>query len=133
MNRLYGKIKGIESSDHISLIEVIVGNDVFSSIVLEGKQTPCSYQIQGAVTLLFKETEVGLAKNLQGMISLRNRFKSTIAHIDAADILTKVRLNYHDTTIESIISTASARAMDLRIGQEVEWLVKSNEISLMKV
>ena len=132
MNKLKGKIVEIQSSDHISIIQVKVGPDVLSSIVLEGKKDPTNYKVNDSVTLLFKETEVGLAKELTGMISLRNRFNAIIKKIDKGPILTKVALNYKDTTIESIISTRSAESMKLKEKEEVEWLVKTNEVTLMK-
>ncbi|MBL8013784.1 MAG: TOBE domain-containing protein [Candidatus Omnitrophica bacterium] len=132
MNKIKGKIVNIESSDNLSIIQVNVDGDVFSSIVLEGKKTPLNYKIKDAVTLLFKETEVGLAKNLNGMISLRNRFPGTVKKIDKGPILAKVTLNYKKQSIESIISTQSALHMKLEIKDEVEWLVKTNEVTLMK-
>ena len=132
MNKLTGKIVDIQSSDNISIIHVDVEGDVFSSIVLEGKKGPSNYKLKDWVTLLFKETEVGLAKGLDGMISLRNRFKATIKKIDKGPILAKVALNYKDHTIESIISARSADQMKLKDKEEVEWLVKTNEVTLMK-
>lgn len=132
MNKLKGKIIDIQSSDHISIIRVDAAGDVLSSIVLEGKKGPFNYKLKDHVTLLFKETEVGIAKNLTGMISLRNRFKATIKKIDKGPILAKITLNYKNQTIESIISTHSANQMKLEEKQEVEWLVKTNEVTLMK-
>ena len=132
MNKLKGKIVDIQSSENISIIHVDVDGDVLSSIVLEGKKGPFNYNVKDSVTLLFKETEVGLAKNLTGMISLRNRFKATIKKIDKGPVLAKVTLNYRDHIIESIISSQSAVGMKLKEKDEVEWLVKTNEVTLMK-
>ena len=132
MNKLKGKIVDIQSSDNISIIHVDVESDVLSSIVLEGKKGPSNYKIKDPVTLLFKETEVGLAKDLTGMISLRNRFKAVIKRIDKGPVLAKVTLSYKNHTIESIISTQSANQMKLKDKEEVEWLVKTNEVTLMK-
>jgi molybdate transport system regulatory protein len=132
MNKLKGKIVSIESSDNMSIIRVNVDGDVLSSIVLEGKKGPTHYKIKDPVTLLFKETEVGIAKELTGMISLRNRFKSVITKIDKGPILAKITLNYKGQMIESVISAQSAVEMKLKAGDEVEWLVKTNEVTLMK-
>ena len=132
MNKLKGKIIDIQSSDNISIVHVDVDGDVLSSIVLEGKKGPSNYKINDSVTLLFKETEVGLAKDLTGMISLRNRFKANIKKIDKGPILAKVTLNYKSHTVESIISAQSTTHMKLKEKEEVEWLVKTNEVTLMK-
>jgi len=132
MNKLKGKIVNIQSSDHLSIIHVDVDGDVFSSILLEGKKSPVNYKIKDPVTLLFKETEIGLAKNLSGMISLRNRFKAVVKKIDKGPILAKIAMNYKGNTIESIITTQSAEDMKFKEKDEVEWLVKANEVTLMK-
>jgi len=112
------------------MVDIDVNGDVFSSIVLE---TPAgaSYLKQGSrVAVLFKETEVSIGKNLSGLISLRNRFKARVKHIERSQILSKVHLNYKDKEIVSIISTRSAQKLGLVEGDEVEWLVKTNEVSL---
>ena len=132
MNKLKGKIVDIQSSDNVSIIHVNVEGDVFSSIVLEGKKGPTNYKIKDNVNLLFKETEVGIAKDLSGMISFRNRFKAVITKIDKGPILAKITLNYKNHTIESIISTQSTNQMKLKDKEEVEWLVKTNEVTLMR-
>ncbi len=130
MNKLDGKILRIESSDAMSLVEVNVDGDTLSALLLETSQTAAYLTIGGPITLLFKETEVAIAKNLFGLISLRNRLKGTIKKIEKAKILAKVVLNYKDREIVSIITSASAEKLDLKPGEEVEWLVKANEISL---
>ena len=132
MNKLKGTIIGMESSANISIIRVDVDGDKFSSIVLEGAKGPSNYAVKDPVTLFFKETEVGLAKGLTGMISLRNRFKALITKIDKGPILAKVTLDYKGRVIESVISAQSAADMKLKPGEEIEWLVKTNEVTLMK-
>lgn len=132
MNKLTGKITAIQSSDNISLISIDIGGDTFSSLILEGTKGPANYKTGDTVSVLFKETEVGIAKNLTGMISLRNRFKSSIRKIEKGKILTSILLSYKSYVVGSIISTPSADRLGLKEGDEVEWLVKSNEVTLMK-
>ena len=130
MNTLTGKIFDIQSTEMISLIGIDVEGDIFSSIILEGKQGPMNYKANDRVNILFKETEVGLAKNLSGQISLRNRFGAKIQKIERSFILSKITLDYKGQLIRSIISTKSADEMRLKENDPVEWLVKSNEVSL---
>jgi len=132
MNKLKGKISRIESSEHLSMVTIEVGEDIFSAVVLETPQTAVYLKEGNAVTLLFKETEVAIAKNLSGAISLRNRFQAVIKRIETAPILSKIVLTYKNREIVSIISTRSAQRLDLREGDSVEWLVKANEVSLLR-
>lgn len=132
MNKLQGIITGIRSSENISIVSVDVNGDVFSSIVLEGTKIPLKYKVGERVTLLFKETEVGIAKNLTGSISFRNRFRSVIRKIERSLILTKVTMEYKSHAIDSVITTQSVVELNLQDSDQVEWLVKANEMTLMK-
>ena len=132
MNRLKGKVVEIVSSENVSMVKVDVDGDILSSIVLEGTRGDINYKAKDIVTVLFKETEVGIAKDLTGMISLRNRFKAIVIKIDKGIVLSKLTLAYNDYKIESVISTQSVREMKIKEGEVVEWLVKTNEMSLMK-
>ena len=119
MNQLKGTIKDIQSTDHMSLVSVEVNGDVFSAIVLEGKRGPAPYKMKDNVTLLFKETEVGLAKDLSGSVSFRNRFKGVITKIEKGPLLAKITLKFQKHTIESIISTQSSDQMNLKEADHV--------------
>jgi molybdopterin-binding protein len=133
MNTLKGRIIEIQSSDMISLISVDVDGDVFSSIVLEGKQGPACYHKNDQVQVLFKETEVGIAKGLSGHVSFRNRFAARVHQVEHGSILARIVLDYKGKSIESVISRKSAQEMALKEGDDVEWLVKTNEVSLMPI
>ncbi len=131
MNKLTGTIVHIESSEHMSMVDVDVKGDIFSSIVLETPETASYLKVGRAVTLMFKETEVSIGKNLSGQISLRNRFGAVIRSIEASGILAKVLLDYQSVQIVSVISARSAVKLNLKKGDSVEWLVKTNEVSLL--
>lgn len=130
MNRLKGQIIAIEHTSHMSLVDVAVDGDVFSATLLETPESAAYLKVGNQVTLLFKETEVSLAKNLSGLISLRNRFPVTIRSIERGDILTAVGLNYRGVTLTSVITTRGIDRLQLVVGDKVEALVKANEMVL---
>ena len=130
MNKLKGKIVAIESSEAMSIVELDVKGDIFSAIVLETPQSADYLCVGQEIFLLFKETEVSIAENLSGLISLRNRIKSPIKNIDSQGILTKIILDYKGDDVVAIISSRSAKKLSLKNSEEVEWLVKATEVSL---
>lgn len=132
MNKLLGTIVYIESSQAMSLVDIDIQGDIFSSIVLETPLTASYLKTGTTIFVLFKETEVSLGKHLEGLISIRNRFKGIVKTIEESSLLTKIVLQYKNTEIVSIISTRSVRKLKLRQGEEIEWLVKTNEVSLFK-
>ena len=132
MNTLRGKISGIESNGHVSLVDVTVGDDTFSAILLESPDDAPYLKSGNEVTVLFKETEVSLAKNLSGQISLRNRMSATVKQIRLGEILGEVVLDYRGQAVVSIVTSRSVKRLGLVEGDEVEALVKANEVSLME-
>lgn len=133
MNILRGRITGIESNDHVSLVDVDVNGDSFTATLLETPEDAPYLKVGNMVEVMFKETEVSLAKNLSGLISLRNRVKTTVSKVRSGVILSEVVLDYRGLTISSIITTRSIKRLDIKPGDEVEALVKANEVSLMAV
>ena len=133
MNRLTGKIIAIESNSHVSLVDVTVGQDVFSATLLETPETADYLKVGTQVTLLFKETEIALAKNLSGMISLRNRISVIVQSIERGDILSAVTLDYDSKRLVSVITSRAIERLQINVGDQLEALVKANEIALMAV
>lgn len=132
MNKLTGTISKIQQSGAILLVDVDVEGHSFSAMLIESATQPEWLQTGNTIELIFKETEVSLAKNLSGMISMRNRMKCIVLEIDRGELLSKVSLQFQKYTITSAITTRSVNSLDLKIGDEVEALVKANEVSLMR-
>jgi molybdate transport system regulatory protein len=133
MNKLRGRISAIESNDHVSLVDVNVNGDTFTATLLETPDDAPYLQVGNMVDVLFKETEVSLAKNLSGMISLRNRMQTTVTQVRSGVILSEVVLDYRGHSISSIITTRSVKRLQIIPGDQIEALIKANEMTLMAV
>ena len=133
MNKLRGRITRIESNDHVSLVDVDVSGDIFTATLLETPDDAAYLKVGNVVDVLFKETEVSLAKGLSGLISLRNRVLTTVRLVRSGVILSEVVMDYRGQPISSIITTGSIKRLDIKPGDEVEALVKANEVTLMEV
>lgn len=132
MNRLKGTITNVESTDAISLVDIAVGLDTFSSIVLETPQTSPFITPGREVWLLFKETEVSINIDIGARLSLRNRMKSTVKEVEKGKVLARVVLDYAGNTVESIITSRSVTRLGIAAGNIVEGLVKANEMVIME-
>jgi molybdate transport system regulatory protein len=131
MNRLPGRIANVEIAGSIALVDVDAGNRRFTALLAGASDEAASWAIGLSVTLLFKETEVSLAKNLSGLLSMRNRIPATITAIEHGQLLTKVTLDFNGCEVVSVITTRSARMLALVVGDVVEGLVKANEMTLL--
>lgn len=132
MNKLAGVITRIQQSGAVVLIDIDVDGQQFSALVIESAVRPDWLGAGKPVDVVFKETEVSLAKNLSGQISLRNRMKCEVLKIDRGELLSTVFLKFRQHTLSSAITTRSVDSLCLAIGDELEALVKANEVSLMK-
>ena len=132
MNRLTGIITQIQQSGAIMLVDIAVDGHGFSALLIESATHPRWLQTGNTIDLVFKETEVTLAKVLAGVISTRNRMKCKVERIDRGELLSKITLKFQNNTITSAITTRAVDALRLMIGEEVEALVKANEVSLMR-
>ena len=131
MNRLPGRIAAIETCGSIALVDVdAVGLKLTATLVGAGALTD-SWRPGMAVTLLFAETEVALAKNLSGLISMRNRLPGRIVALERGTVLTKVTLDIAGQRVVSVITTRSSHTLALQEGEPVEALVKANEMGVM--
>jgi molybdopterin-binding protein len=90
-------------------------------------------RVGNVVDVLFKETEVSLAKGLTGLISLRNRVMATVTFVRSGVILSEVVMDYRGQPMSSIITTGSVQRLNIKVGDEIEALVKANEVTLMEV
>jgi molybdate transport system regulatory protein len=134
MNELPGILRRLEQENGVLLAEVEVsgvdtGIAEFAALLLHAGPQP-DWPIGGALTLTFKETEVALAKNLQGEISLRNRHRALITGLGHGRLLTAVQLQFGEHPLTAVITSGSARRLQLQVGDEVEWLVKANEMQI---
>lgn len=130
MNKIKGFITDIQQSDSISIIQVKSNNTNFYSIVLGND---LKLEVGKEVYLLFKETEVSIAKNFSGEISLKNRFLCKVNSLEQGKLLTKVILEWDGIEIVSIITTSSAKRLNLKENDEVVAFVKTNEVSIMEL
>lgn len=133
MNQLTTTIKSVENEDNILLVIVEVANTNFTA--LEKNATAIGdlfYKIHH-VTMRFSETAMSLCKNLSGSLSIRNRFPSVVTDVKNGKLLTTVTLDFNGHQLTSIITTNAANELDISIGDIVEGLVKTSDISLIPV
>ncbi len=136
MNQINGQILSIDHEGSIALLDIMLGELRLSATILGEAQTLGLWKVGQQVQLQFNEMEVAIAKNLSGHISLRNRLPGTIVALEPGRILTRVRFQMRvaevDMLINAVITTRSAKHLQLAVGDYIEGLVKSNEMHVLE-
>lgn len=131
MNRLEGTIKEIITHEGISLVRLdSPGNLVFTSVVIDTSETAGYLKTGNRVSMLFKETEVSIAKGAVENISLQNRIPCKIKAINKGILFCGLHLVCGDNNLYSIITSNACRQLMLKENDAVIALIKTNEVSL---
>lgn len=133
MNFLTGTVINISTSGSILLADVEVEGCMFTAMLIESVYEKNWLKKGNTIGITFKETEVSLAKNLSGKISMRNKINCIITNITKGELLSKVGLQYKNSNFTSVITTRSVIDLELQIGDEILALIKTNEVSLTKI
>ena len=134
MNKLAGTIASIATEGNLSLVKIIPeinDRDIITAIVIDNPQTAAWLVHGNKVNIIFKETEVIIAKQFSGQISVQNKFLCTIQKVEKGSLLAKIVLDYSGAEINSIITVNAVNKLELIAGDEVTALVKTNEISII--
>lgn len=130
MSQLVATIKKINSVDNLNIVEFDFHGLTLKMMSLD---LNADVQVGKKVKLSIKPTNISLAKNLIGEISLSNQIVATIQSLENGQLLTSVILKVHDTILESIITVNSSKRMNLQIGEVVTILIKASNLSIGEV
>ena len=130
MSKLIATIKKINSADNLNIVEFdFLGN----SLKMMSLGLNSNIQIGIKVQLSVKPTNISIAKNFTGEISLSNQLVAIIQNIENGELLSSISLKTDDFLLESIITVESSKRMNLQIGDEVIILIKASNLSIEEV
>ena len=130
MNKLPGTVSHIESNGQLSLVDIAIAGGSLTATLLEAPGASAYLNTGASVMVMFKPTEVSLAKQLRGYISLRNRLPCQVTGIERGALMSVVTLAYAGSSLQSVITSRAVDALQLRVGDQVEALIKANEVIL---
>lgn len=130
MNLLEGKISEIHTEGSLSLVKIMVHDCAITSIVIETPESASYLNIGNQIKIVFKETEVVLAKEFSGIISLQNKLDCSVHSFEKGKLLCKIILNFQNTKIVSVITRNAFDQLEIQEKDQVIAMIKTNEISL---
>jgi len=130
MNSLLGNITEITTDGSLSLAKLKVQNTVLTSIVIDTPETADYLKIGNNIKVFFKETEVILAKEITGKISLQNKIDCSVHSFEKGNLLCKIILAFGNYKIVSVITRNAFDQLEIQENDLVTAMIKTNEISL---
>jgi molybdopterin-binding protein len=130
MNILKGTIEKVEVSGNLILVQTRVGDLIFKSIEIETPESATYLEVGKSIQIMFKETEVIIAKGEVSPISLQNRIRGIVKSVDSGSLISKLTIQTTVGDIQSIITSNSVQRLQAFPGEEVTALIKTNEIML---
>ncbi len=133
MNLLEGYIKDIHSSEGISLVIIDTNEGNLSTLVFDTPENNNYLKVGNKIKLLFKETEVAVAKGKVSNISHQNILDGVIEDISLGEVVVYPNITLNTKSIGSVITRKSFDRLDIKKGDRIKAIIKSTEISLEKV
>jgi molybdopterin-binding protein len=130
MSKLIATIKKINNIDNLNIVEFEFLGTTLKMMSLD---LSSNIQIGKKVRLSVKPSNISIAKNFTGEISLSNQLVAIIQNIENGKLLSSVSLKISDFLLESIITVDSSKRMNLQIGDEVKILIKASNLSIEEV
>jgi molybdate transport system regulatory protein len=132
MNRIEVIIKQVMNSGGIVMVDMEAVGLTLTSLLIDTPNTPGWLKQGNLIYAVFKETEVSIAKNFSGKISLRNKIPCSVSHIERGELMSIIHLTHNNCQLQSAITTRSVDMLELKSGDEVTAMIKANEITLMQ-
>ncbi len=129
MNELKVIVSKIQSLENLNIVEFLFKDTTLSMISLDLD----NIRENDKVLLTVKASNIAIAKEFQGQISLTNSINAKIIQFDIGELLTSIKLSANGTTFSSIITTKSAKKMSLKLGDNVTAIFKSTDLSIKKI
>ena len=130
MSKLIATIKKINNIDNLNIVEF---DFLGTTLKMMSLDLNSEIQIGKKVKLSVKPTNISIAKNFTGEISLSNQLVAIIENIENGELLSSISLKIDDFLVESIITADSSKRMNLEIGNQVIILIKASDISIDEV
>ena len=127
MNKLTVKVEVIEQVDNLHIVTCQLGCQTLKMLSLELSD---SLKVGSSIDLSVKSTNISLAKNFTGKISLVNQLKAKVTAVDNGKLLSSIQVDVEGFTLESLVTLEASLSMELSVGDEVLVLLKGSEVSV---
>lgn len=131
-NEIKVKIHDIQNVDELHIVKFNFQNQILSMMSLGLK----NIKINQEVLLSVNASHIAIAKDvkeLNQILSYSNQIKCQIIDLEIGKLLSNVQLKTKNCVLESLITSESAKKLDLKLGDNVLALIKASELSIKEI
>jgi len=125
MNSLTARVKQIDKQEGLYITTCQLGLQELKIVTLE---LPSFVELDKNVKLSVKSTDMAVAKNFRGDISILNQLKAKVVAVENGKLLSSIQVDVEGFTLESLITQEASLRMKLSVGDEVLVLLKGSEV-----
>jgi len=130
MSSLIAKVIDIQNNDTLHIVKFEAYGVELSMMSLE---LDPSLNIGANVRLMIKPTHISLAKNFSGHLSDSNQLEAIVTSVEQGKLLSNVKMQFFDTTLESIITSEMLKKLELKLGDKVSLFINASELSISEI
>lgn len=125
VNELEGVVQNIESANGVYFFEIDIAGETFFALQLHN-----GFNKKTHVRVRFREGDISIAKQIEPKISISNIHKAVVKGIENGNLLARIELNYKERSLYSLITGKSLKKLNIKIGDEVYFLVKALSVEV---
>ncbi len=130
MNAIIATVEEIECCDMIHIVRFRAHGVSLSMMSLELSD---AIMIGSRVRLLIKPSHIAIAKVFSGELSFENQLPCKVHSVENGQLLSSIRLDFFDTSLEAIMIASASSRMQLKAGDEVVALIPASALSIGSV
>lgn len=132
MSSIKAKITDIQTLKNLNIVSFEFYQTILTMTSLE---LSSNIKVGKEVILGVNSTHIGIAKGIktEEVLSYANQIKCTIIELEIGELLSCVKLKAGNGFLESLITSKSAKRLNLELNQEVIALINSNELSIKEI
>jgi molybdate transport system regulatory protein len=131
-NRYDAIVESVVAGSAMTVVRMRLGTGIdITAAITSDAATDLDLGPGSTVQILIKSTEVSLALDAVGRVSIRNLIPATVRSVDHGTAMTVVKMDLAEgSTLTSAITAESAEDLGLTPGMTVTAMVKSTDVSI---
>jgi molybdopterin-binding protein len=129
MNIVNGVITSIDKCDCFNRTVIKVRGEADFVVLTLGLKD--AFRENAKVSLMFKESNVMVAKGRRWLFSVENSFPCSVTKITKGEIFAELELKTSFGVVRALVDAKSYGRLNIVLSDELNLFVKANEISLM--